>query len=287
VTAPVFGRCIIELESLTPLDPAVSVAVDDVLAVAVGRGEAPPTLRLWQNQPALIVPMSRLKHTAAGTAIDVFGHRWPLCGRASGGGAVAHGPGTLNMSIIMPLRKRLEPSIDDSFRLWIAILDAALKEAYSVSVDIGSVEGAFCKGSYDGVVGGRKIAGTAQARRRGSVVVHGTILTNVDPARYVTLIGVADRLSRASHASPSPYDAGQIVSLHELVGRVIPHREVATAVCSVVGIDEAALDASGRLSRSEQLAARQLAAERHAIGSSRHSSVHPYEGDPRAEHVVD
>jgi octanoyl-[GcvH]:protein N-octanoyltransferase len=230
--APAFGRCLLELRDEARRPAAAAVAFDDTLAEAVGRGAAPPIVRIWANDRALVVPRSRLRGQGADSVVDRHGCEWPICGRSSGGAAVAHGPGTLNVSLILRL-SGLRPSIDESYRRWIDTLNAALRDAYGIAVDAAPVEGAFCTGSYDASFDGRKLGGVAQARRKGTVLVHGTILTHVDRREYVELIEAAERRVRipSTHAA---YDPNRIVSLHELTGRPVPPDELARAISRTV-----------------------------------------------------
>jgi octanoyl-[GcvH]:protein N-octanoyltransferase len=216
----VFGRRIVELDDTWHGTPATAVAFDDVLAAEVGRGDSPPTLRIWQNGRALVAPRWRIDGTDGGAVMDRNGAEWPICGRSSGGATVAHGPGTLNVSIILPLGAY---SIADGFSLWIGLLATALRSAYGIEIEAAIVEGAFCSGRYDASVAGRKLAGVSQGRRRGAMLVHGTILASVDARVYVGLIEAAERIL----GIPNRYEPDRIVSLAELTGFPVPAEKLA------------------------------------------------------------
>lgn len=219
--------------------PAVAIASDEMLAERVGRGESPPLLRIWENDRALVVPKWRLQGQRVKSIVDRHGQEWPICPRGSGGTAVVHGPGTLNVSLILPLRARHQPSIVDAYKSWLALFGAALGDAYDIAVDAASIQGAFCTGSYDVVADGRKLAGVAQARRRGGVVVHGTVLVNVDRQDYMSLVAIGERLLGMCD-NGTVYDPKRIVSLHELLGRPVSTYEVADA------LKRTAVDAEGQ-----------------------------------------
>jgi lipoate-protein ligase A len=127
----------------------------------------------------------------------------------------------VNVSIILPQRRLDDPPIEDGYRMWVELLDAALRPAFGVAVEGARVEGAFCEGAWDAAVGGRKLAGTAQSRRGGAVVVHGTILVDVDRHEYVRLLEAVEGVR---------YDPEQVVSLHELTDRSVTPMEVAGVV---------------------------------------------------------
>jgi lipoate-protein ligase A len=229
-TGSLFGSVLLELET-NGLDAhpssGAAIATDEMIADAVGSGAAPATLRIWENGRALVVPRSCLRERR-GEVVDRFDRAWPIYPRRSGGAVVAHGPGTLHMSVVVPLRGRLQPSIEASYRLWIGVLDTTLRRAYDIAVDGAAVEGAFCGGRFDAVAGGRKLAGVAQARSTGSVLVHGTILVNVDRKEYLRVIEAAERFLGISNADR--YDPERVVSLHELAGREVTNLELARAI---------------------------------------------------------
>jgi len=264
---PAFGRYLVELGSDIQRSAALAVALDEALAERLGRGASPPILRIWTNGRAVVLPRSRLRGRGSCGVIDRCGREWPLCARASGGAAVAHGPGTLNMSVILPLRGQHEPSIDGGYRLWIAILDAALRDTYDVAVNAARVERAFCNGRYDAVADGRKLAGIAQARRNGSVLVHGTILIDIDRTEYLRLIGAAEQLVGISNPH-GEYDPEQIVSLHELTGRVVPAEEVALAIGRAAATISHPRGSLRRVSPTELARARQIAASNRTCSCS-------------------
>jgi octanoyl-[GcvH]:protein N-octanoyltransferase len=210
-----FTRALVELEPAADIDAAAAIERDEVLAAEVGSGTSPPTVRIWENHAAVVLPGWRLREVTPREVTDRHGRRWPICPRASGGGTVAHGPETLNLSLILPLESMTAPSIDDGYQLWIELLADALRDAYGVAVRAAQVDAAFCKGRYDAAVDGRKLAGTAQLRRKGAVVVHGTILVNVDADDYLDVIERAE--AACGIGAAHPYDRTTIVSLRDLV----------------------------------------------------------------------
>lgn len=79
-------------------DPARNLALDEALA----RAEAPvPLLRVWQNDPSVII--GRFQNAA--TAVDLAAcarDGVQVLRRATGGGAVFTGPGCLNVTLVTP-----------------------------------------------------------------------------------------------------------------------------------------------------------------------------------------
>lgn len=162
-----------------PCEPALGVALEAAIMESVGSAQAPPTLRVWSGAPALVLGRAEtgLKGLAGGLA-------WAqnaglaVVRRHSGGQAVLHGPGYLNISLTAP-----SPSLGDlarDYKNLCAPLIAGLGRL-GVATAFGEVRHSFCAGPYDLVAAdGRKLVGVAQARRTGAVLVHGTLLLNPD-----------------------------------------------------------------------------------------------------------
>ncbi len=83
---------------------------------------------------------------------------WPVHVRDSGGTAVPHGAGILNLSLMLP---RTTTDLAHYYRLLGAPLIALLGE-YGLAGSYDFVPGSFCDGQYNLVIGGRKVTGTAQ-----------------------------------------------------------------------------------------------------------------------------
>lgn len=234
-------------------DPAANVAVDTVLSESVGSGLAPATLRVWPDHPCLVVGWGegRLPHLAEAAAL--LRHRGlPLLRRHSGGQAVLHGPGHLNFTACL----RLDPqhNLSHDYRRLLEPFMAGLR-ALGVPAGLGEVPGAYCVGRYDMAAGGRKLAGTAQARRRGSVLVHGTLLVGPDlaqVARVITDFYAAAGVDR-------PVDAATLTSVSAVLGRSL---EMVSAAAALLAGWRAAADLElGRLLPWERERLPALAAE--------------------------
>ncbi|MEL1221472.1 protein ligase [Aeromonas hydrophila] len=118
-----------------------------------------PLAHLWQAPQCLIVTRkdTRLpRYQAACEQLAAEG--WPVHVRDSGGTAVPHGAGILNLSLMLP---RTTTDLAHYYRLLGAPLLALLGE-YSLEGSYDFVPGSFCDGQYNLVIGGRKVTGTAQ-----------------------------------------------------------------------------------------------------------------------------
>jgi lipoate-protein ligase A len=161
----------------TSVEPDRALSVDNILLADVREGRSANALRVWECAEGVVLPARRLRLLGENPA---GAH---LCARRSGGGAVGIGPGVVCVSVVVPLSDSA-PNIDAAYGLWMSGVSAALSGAYGLTLGHGEVPGAFCDGEFNGVIGGRKVAGTAQVRRSNGVLIHGCILVDVDPVAY-------------------------------------------------------------------------------------------------------
>lgn len=147
--------------------PLINMALDEVLAVRVGRGERPPTIRVWgwASKCVVIGRFQSVKNEvdeAAARENDV-----EIVRRISGGGAMFIEPeGAITYSIYAPEAMVKGMSFAESYAFFDAWVVEALRSlgvdaSYAPLNDITSTGG--------------KIGGAAQARRGGAVLHHTTM----------------------------------------------------------------------------------------------------------------
>ncbi|MER3418058.1 MAG: hypothetical protein C4343_02880 [Chloroflexota bacterium] len=155
-------------------DPRRNLALEEAIARSPGPH---PTLRLWRNDRAVVVGRFQL----AAAEVDLSAAReteTPVLRRFTGGGAVYHDPGNLNISLVLvrdepPLAGRPELTVLPTlYRLLLEPLATA----------VGSLGLAVERTDRDLLVEGRKISGVAAWLGRGRVLVHGTLLVSADLA---------------------------------------------------------------------------------------------------------
>lgn len=156
---------------LTVDDAFTNMAVDEAISISVGRGDSPPSLRLYRWNPSAISIgcFQKLEYEvdvkgASERGIDVVR-------RITGGGSVFHdskgeltysfstGPEDVPREIVGSFRKICGGIVE-------GLKDLGLNARYREVNDI--------------LVNGRKISGSAQTRRHGAVLQHGTILVDPD-----------------------------------------------------------------------------------------------------------
>jgi len=169
------------LLDLSDPDPYINMAIEEALMHSVGAGEARPTLRLWQNQNAVIIGYFQDADVEADLeACRALGTA--VVRRVSGGGAVYHDPGNLNYALFLPLgHPQVPDDIMASYRLYCGAVIEALS-SLGLAAEFAPIN--------DIVVGGRKVSGTAQARRWGALLHHGTLMLHLDIAMMARVLKV-------------------------------------------------------------------------------------------------
>ena len=203
----------------TPLDPALQVALDESLTLAVGRGEREPTLRFWGwNAPAVVLGrFQSVRNEVNEEEADRAGIT--LVRRISGGGAMFVEPeGAITYSIYAPdsmVQRMTFPESYAFFDAWVvdALRELGVNAWYAPLNDITSEGG--------------KIGGAAQARRGGAVLHHTTMAyqMNTDQMARVLRVGkekLSDKgvTSAAKRVGPlrQQTDLDRDVIIHHLVG---------------------------------------------------------------------
>jgi len=181
------------------------MARDLSLLRSLSRGECPPTLRLYGwDPPALTVGYFQRIEDELNVA-ECAGDGVEVIRRITGGGAVFHHH-EITYSVVVPLDGPIgRTSITDSYALLCAPLVRALA-LYGVEASFRPVN--------DVLAGVRKLSGSAQTRRGGVLLQHGTLLLDVDPGRMFRYLKISEEKKRAIDRSP----ADRVTSLRELLG---------------------------------------------------------------------
>ena len=221
--------------------PALGLALDEVLFESVREGGEGVT-RLWVNERSVIIGRSQ----GIAAEVDLARARTegiPVLRRISGGGAVYHYPGNLNVSV-MPGPEARPGSVRDVF---LRLGDAIRVGLASLSLDI-DVSGNRL------LLAGRKLGGAAQARRGGCVLYHTTLL--VRPAdRPIGRLLMAHR--QDYHASGVSSRPEETTTLAEALGRPLSTEEAVNAV--VTGLANGFELARDTVTKLESERARSLA----------------------------
>jgi len=198
------------------------MALDEVLLNQVIAGVRPPTLRMWRwVERALVIGshQSVLNEVDPGVARE---HGFVITRRMSGGGTMLCEPNrTITYSLYLP--DSIVAGV--SFRKSYALLDAWAVAAFD---ELG-VPASYRE--INDIISPRgKIAGAAQARRRGHVLHHTTIAHSMDVELLPRIIrlgraNVSERGVRSAEKSVSPLSWFTTLSCDEVAARMVSHFE--------------------------------------------------------------
>jgi lipoate-protein ligase A len=248
-------------------DGTTNMAVDEALLEGVGRGTSPPTVRVYGWRPPTV---STGYSQDLGRELDLdacsrlgFG----VVRRPTGGRAVLHA-GELTYSVVghagaAPLGNTIMESylaIAQGLLAGLARLGVAA-ELVQVGAEpratrSGASPPCFASaGRYEVVLGGRKLVGSAQRRREGSILQHGSLLIDDTHERIADVLRIDEPLRRAVRRSL----AEKTVNLTAILGRPVGFEETAGAMR--LGFEEAwgIVLAEGVLSDDEKDTAGSLA----------------------------
>jgi len=193
-----------------PAEGAWNMAVDEAVLEAVSSAQALPTLRLY----AWVPPCLSLGYAQSIADVDLprlaqFG--WHLVRRPTGGRAILH-TDELTYAVIAPLQDPLVAgSVLESYARISRGLLAALERLslapradhkYDLP-DGASPRGPVCfevPSNYEITVDGKKLVGSAQARRKNGVLQHGTLPLYGDLTRITYALAAPDEAARAADA---------------------------------------------------------------------------------------
>ena len=162
-------------------DAYMNMAIDEAVSEAVGQGRSPPTIRFYGWSPSAVsigcfqsihdeVDLEECRRRG----IDVVRRR-------TGGGAVYHDrDGEITYSVISP-ESMMDADINKAYRAICGWITRALG-ALGISATFVPIN--------DIVVDGKKVSGSAQTRRGGMFLQHGTLLYGVDPSKMFSILKV-------------------------------------------------------------------------------------------------
>jgi lipoate-protein ligase A len=217
-----------------------NMAVDEAMLEAARDGRVPPTLRLYAWQPACL----SLGYAQSFKDVDVAAlaaNGWDVVRRPTGGRAILH-TDELTYSVTGPVNEpRLEGSVLESYRRLAAALLEALRrlnlpaEVASPRLEVSlagaraALNGPVCfevPSDYEIVVAGKKLIGSAQARRKGGVLQHGSLPLHGDLTRIVQALTFPVGDDRATAAARLLEHA---TTAESVLGHLIPWQSAAEA----------------------------------------------------------
>jgi len=192
---------------ITPLARgAWNMALDEAILEHIGRGEALSTLRLYAWDPACL----SLGHAQPFADVDVRRLQergWEVVRRLTGGRAILH-TDEITYSVIAPNDDpRLAGSVLESYnRLAQALLLAVQQLNIPVEMEAKVAQDAILRSNpvcfevpsaYEITVDGKKLIGSAQARKKEGVLQHGSLPLTGDLSRICQVLVFENESARA------------------------------------------------------------------------------------------
>ena len=209
-----------------PQPGKMNMAVDSAILEAVEQGAAQTTLRLYDWSP----PCLSIGYNQAFSDIDLqhlksFG--WDIVRRPTGGRAILH-IDELTYSVIGPKTDpHLRGSLMDSYRqISRALYQALLSLGLSVEIHTGKNPLAHHQpicfenpSDFEITVNGKKIIGSAQARKKEGILQHGSLPLSGNLARITEVLAYSTENDRAEakkilleKAATASSESGQEIS---------------------------------------------------------------------------
>jgi len=203
-------------------DAFMNMAIDEAILEARIRGLVPNTVRFYRWNPSAV---SIGVHQSIYQEVNLEACKQlgvDVVRRITGGGAVYHDfEGEVTYSVIVNEDHKAVPSdVANSFIALSKGLIYALKR-----LGLNAHHGVFhCPSIF---IGRKKISGNAQARRRGFILQHGTLLLKVDADKMFTVLKVPpgktkERMVQSVHA--------KVTSIYSELKRNIDFNEVRDAL---------------------------------------------------------
>ena len=218
-----------------PTNGKYNMAIDEAIMVTVAAGESLPTLRFYDWDP----PCLSLGYNQTCSDVDtenIAALGWDVVRRPTGGKAILH-TDELTYSLTVPLDHPLaKGSVVESYRqISRGFMDALLKLGMNPHSDqqqsASKLAGPVCfevPSHYEITTSdGRKLIGSAQLRRKGVLLQHGSLPLHGDVTRICdVLIYPDDQIRQAAKIRVDERAA----TLATALGKIVTWREATDAV---------------------------------------------------------
>ena len=189
-----------------PASGAWNMAVDEAILEAVGNGDVPPTLRFYAWEPPCLSlgyaqPISDVNNS------NLESKGWDLVRRITGGRAILHADELTYAVIVPPDEPRLAGDIITSYKRLSEALVAGLAqlgmhvqvEPNPKSIQNTSQNSPICfetPSNYEILYRGKKLIGSAQARRQDGILQHGSLPLFGDLKRVTDILAFDNNAER-------------------------------------------------------------------------------------------
>jgi lipoate-protein ligase A len=258
-------------------DGATNMAVDEAILLNHSAGKVPPTIRFYGWQPAA-VSLGYFQRCMSEVDIDKCKEQQiDVVRRLTGGRAVLHDV-ELTYSIVVQEEEPLIPkTITASYRYFSNGLLAGL-EALGIQAKMTVPVAAYgqrkkqptsaacfdAPSHYEVTVQGRKLIGSAQVRKNGVILQHGSILLQFSAEKFVDLLRLPSTEKKVEIAQMLK---GRATSVEEVLGRSVTWQEVYDPMPAAFELALGITLVSGELTSEEQGVSAELAATKYSQDS--------------------
>lgn len=211
-----------------------NMAADEATLNAVSTGKSPPTLRLYGWEP-LCLSLGYGQRSREADLVQLTANGWGIVRRPTGGKAILHGD-ELTYSLALPANHPLASgdvltsylTISRALASGLALL--GLHPQAGPMTEARNTQGPVCfevPSHYEIIVSGRKLIGSAQMRRKGGILQHGTLPLHGDLGRICTALAYPDEATREAGRAQV---RARATTLEAALGQRISWQDAADAV---------------------------------------------------------
>jgi lipoate-protein ligase A len=256
---------------------AYNMAVDEAILRAHAAGSVPPTIRFYGWSPPA-VSLGYFQKAQAEVDIEACRREGvALIRRLTGGRAVLHDRELTYSIIVSEGHPLIPPTITASYRFFCQGLLAGL-QALGIEAQMSMPAAAYGRvkrqpvsaacfdapSHYEITHAGRKLVGSAQVRKDGVILQHGSLLLTFAPQQVAALLNLPSAAARETVAAML---AQKATSLRDAAQRDITWEEACQAMQAAFGPALGVQLAPGELDAKEQAAARELMAGKYSQDS--------------------
>jgi lipoate-protein ligase A len=219
-----------------PMDGAMNMAIDEAIISSVARGESLPTLRFFDwSPPCLSLGHAQDVGDVDRARLDSFGYG--IVRRPTGGKAILHIDEITYSVVTRQDDPRVEGGIVESYRRLseglmrgLELMDLIVPRPHRSSRPVRSDDNPICfevPSNYEITVIGKKLIGSAQARKQGMVLQHGSLPLSGDIARICDVLKFENDEAREKAKDRV---RGRAITLEGALMQVVPYRTAAQAL---------------------------------------------------------
>lgn len=207
------------LVDTVPKKASVNLAIDEAVFTQKTASKGPPTVRFWRSHPAVVLGHSQTVEAEVNLGF-CRKNGIEVVRRFSGGGTIYQDLCTLNYSIVINADHLLVKgkNVVQSQETFCSGVIASLKTF--------NIRPAF-EAPSNILINGKKVSGNAQARRKGAVLHHGTLLVSADLDSLEKSLNAPNPPKRAKgvRSQKSP-----VTNLSDELGKSVPMAKVVDSI---------------------------------------------------------